>query len=233
MFKKNGKPYSWANKMMEMLLAIKSTDNDILTLENDQMMAILKVEPIDFPKLSASKQQKVMKHYGEWIDSLDHPVQIVSRSVNMDFFERLKIHLSKIEHDIKENPDKKDLLLLFREFSAWLDKTMEKHPNRLFFIVVPYTPEKKDFISRMKMHVKREKEVELKMNLMMLDERLKSTVEMLSKTGVKVTRMTTGNINEMLLSYVVLCMQSGMKNNLRFESSNKWFNRFKESVIEV
>jgi len=231
MLKRKHAPYDNIRKFLSQYLGIQKIEEDSILLDDGILVSILKVEPIDFTKLTEKKKKEVLTHYQSWIDSLDHSVQILSRSINLDFFERLKIMLSRIEHDIKKTPNKKDLFVLFREFSDWINDTLQDHPNRLFFVVIPYAPEKRTNSEKFVSFVKHEKEG--RVHLDKLQERVSSTIEKLSKTGVTVSRMNTDNINELLLSYFILSIQTGTRNNLTFDMSTNWFEQFKESRAEV
>src|SRR3989344_256977 len=131
---------SYMDKEMEKFVEAKSIKENLITLNNGAIKAVLQIQPINFHILSTRQQQAIVSAYKDFLNSLDFPIQIVMRTVNLSLDEYLK-HL---EMKVKKSKNKK-LETQFNDFQTFLRNYIEEHAvkNRLFYIVIP--SEEKNF----------------------------------------------------------------------------------------
>jgi len=124
----------YMDKRMNKFLDVKEIKNDSIYLKNGSVKAVMQVQPINFHILSTKQQQAIIQAYKDFLNSLDFPIQIVMRTVNLSLDEYLK----KLETRVKQQKKEK-LLQQFNEFQDFMKEYIEEHAvkNRLFYIVIP------------------------------------------------------------------------------------------------
>ena len=125
---------SYMDKDMEKFVEAKAIKENAIILNNGAIKAVLQVQPINFHILSTRQQQAIVSAYKDFLNSLDFPIQIVMRTVNLSLDEYLK-HL---ELKVKKSKNKK-LESQFNDFQEFLRNYIEEHAvkNRLFYIIIP------------------------------------------------------------------------------------------------
>jgi len=142
-FIKETKTVSWISPAASELLGIKSIKADSVFLNNGNVIAVLKVTPINFGVLNKEDQDIVIYGFLQFLNSLDFPIQIVMRSVNLD----LSDYLASLKRRIVQRDDQM-ALVYFEHFSKYLNEYISERKinDRLFYIIVPakrYFDEKK------------------------------------------------------------------------------------------
>lgn len=124
----------YTDKRMEKFLDVKKIENDSIHLKNGAVKAIVQVQPINFHILSTKHQQAIIQAYKDFLNSLDFPIQIVMRTVNLSLDDYLKTLEEKVRLQRKEK-----LAQQFKEFEEFMREYIEKNSikNRLFYIVIP------------------------------------------------------------------------------------------------
>jgi hypothetical protein len=165
---------------MENFIEVKRISDSSLFLSNGSAKAILQVQPLNFHILDVRHQQAIIASYKDFLNSLDFPIQIVMRTVNLSLEEYLKTLEIKVKKSKKEK-----LLKQFVDFKEFVTTFIENHAvkNRLFYIVVP-TDEKNP------KHV-----------LSQLDIRVTLCQEKLKACNLTTKRLTTNELVSMLSSY--------------------------------
>jgi len=122
---------SYFDHSTKSFVELADIDDDIVILKNGVMLAILEITPIDFSILSKDKQDAVMETYQNWFMSIDYPVQILSRSSEVNINNWLN-NLENNEHMQKHKS-------YFKDFRAWINSELESRSvrNRVFYIVIP------------------------------------------------------------------------------------------------
>ncbi|MFH0970157.1 MAG: hypothetical protein V1776_01720 [Candidatus Diapherotrites archaeon] len=124
---------------MKQFVEINRIENDSVYLQNGSIKAIIQIQPINFHILSIKQKQAIISAYKDFLNSLDFPIQIVMRTVNLNLDE----YLSQLEIKVRQQK-KPPLLNQFTDFQEFMRKYIEENSvkNRLFYIVIPFTPSK-------------------------------------------------------------------------------------------
>src|SRR3989344_7150641 len=133
-FVKTPRQMGYLDKKMSGFLDIQKIENNSVFLKNGTAKAIIQVQPINFHILSTKHQQAIISAYKDFLNSLDFPIQIVVRTVNLS----LDDYLQKLELKARMRKNEK-LLAQFNEFQEFMREYIEKNAvkNRLFYIVIP------------------------------------------------------------------------------------------------
>lgn len=142
--KSNNKPQNSTQKYID----IASVQQDMVILNDGTVRAVLLVSSINFDLKSEDEQQAIISAYVGFLNTLNHPLQVViqSRPLNIDeYLERLKA---------QEKEHTNELLRMqiadYRQFITEL-LTLEKIMSKKFFVIVPYSEvgnTKKSFTKR-------------------------------------------------------------------------------------
>ena len=205
--------------------------NDAVFLRDNTMLAVLEVAPIDYDRMPESKKKSVMKKYKAWIESLNYPVQIVTRNLNIDIEARAKIMRNKIEHLIKQKIEYRDLLKLFKEFEIWFKKYVSKNktPKRIYYLVIPYIGANQTSVfDRIRKAKAKERD---DMTITLLNKRIDECIRKLEETGVKTYRLTTEQLENLYESYFMINTQKGANDKSVYIGPDDWFGMWK-NVME-
>ncbi|MFH1175588.1 MAG: hypothetical protein V1698_02610 [bacterium] len=129
-------------------LDIAEIKEDVVVLKDGTMRAILLVSSINFALKSEDEQNAIIQAYMNFLNSFEHPLQIVvqSRKLNIEgYLDELK----KIE---KEQTNEL-LRMQTTEYRSFVKELVEMGDimNKKFYIIVPYDPlsdKQKSFVSR-------------------------------------------------------------------------------------
>ncbi|MBT5807742.1 TraC family protein [Candidatus Uhrbacteria bacterium] len=178
-------------------LDIAEIRDDMVLLKDGTVRAVLLVSSINFALKSVDEQEATIQSYMTFLNSLEHPIQIViqSRRMNIDgYMERLAAQQKKTTNDLlrAQISDYRNFVLELVE----LGQIMQK----MFYLVLPYDPltnKQKKFFTRMSEAVS--PAAAAKLNRKQLADR----IEQLSRR----TEITMGQLNSMGLSSVRLDTQ--------------------------
>lgn len=133
------KEMGYLDSKMRKFLEITSIENDTIYLQNRALKAIIQVQPINFHILSTRQKQAIIAAYKDFLNSLDFPIQIVMRTVNLN----LDDYLQQLEIKVRKQK-KPQLTTQFQDFESFMRKYIEENSvkNRLFYIVIPFTQSK-------------------------------------------------------------------------------------------
>lgn len=138
----------YLDRKMASFLSVKKIEDDSVYLKDGSVKAIIQVQPINFHILSKKHQEAIVNAYKDSLNSLDFPIQIVMRTVNLN----LDDYLRQLEVKVK-NQKKEQLLVQFNEFQEFMREYIERNAvkNRLFYIVIPFSG--KDAVSQLDIRV--------------------------------------------------------------------------------
>jgi type IV secretory pathway VirB4 component len=130
-------------------LSIAELKNDTVVMKDGTLRAILMVSSINFALKNEDEQNAIVSAYVSFLNSLDHPLQVVIQSREL----YIKPYLEKLV--VKEREQTNELLRMqiadYRSFVAQL-VDLGKIMSKRFFVIVPYDPlsnKKKSFWSRL------------------------------------------------------------------------------------
>jgi hypothetical protein len=180
-FMREKKETSWISPAARRLMEIKSIRADAVFLKDGRVLGVVKVKPINFGVLGKEDQDTVIYGFLEFINSLNFPVQIVMRSVNLD----LSDYLSALKRRIVQRDDKMSLAY-YEHFSEYMYDYIKtnKINDRLFYIIVPA----KRFGDETK-------------TILNLEDRSKAVIETLSLSGIVAERLGNKQLLNMYASY--------------------------------
>ncbi|VVB76113.1 PrgI family protein [uncultured archaeon] len=132
--------FGYLDKEMKKFIEISSVEENAIFLSNGLIKAIIQIQPINFHILSPRHQEAIISAYKDFLNSLDFPVQIVMRTVNLSIEE----YLFKLEQRAKKTKNEK-IKTQFNEFQEFVRKYIDEHAvkNRLFYIVIPSNEKKR------------------------------------------------------------------------------------------
>jgi hypothetical protein len=144
------------------LLDIAEIRDDVITLKDGTMRAVLLVSSINFALKSQDEQQAIIQSYMQFLNGLDYSLQIVihSRKMNIDnYLNSLKEQEKKIENEL--------LINQIRDYSEFVSELVElgEIMSKRFYMIVPFDPltsKQRGFFARLKSAVTPAVSVKLK-----------------------------------------------------------------------
>jgi hypothetical protein len=118
-------------------LDIAEIKEDVVVMKDGTLRAVLMVASINFALKSEDEQNAIISSYVSFLNSLDHPLQIVvqSRRLNIDkYIERLKTAEKEQTNDL--------LRVQIADYRAFVAELVDlgQIMQKFFFVVVPYNP---------------------------------------------------------------------------------------------
>ena len=118
-------------------LKIAEIKNDTVVLKNGGLRGVLKVSSINFNLKSEDEQNAIIYSYQGFLNTLEHPIQILVRSKKLDIDDYLE--------DLKKVGDNQTNQLLQQqtyEYIEYVSKLVEYADimEKEFFVIVPYDP---------------------------------------------------------------------------------------------
>lgn len=178
----------YLDEKMANFVEVKEISDDIVFLNNGKAKAILQVNPINFHILSNRHQEAIISAFKDFLNSIDFPIQIVMRTVNLsleDYLRNLEVTTRKSKNEL--------LRKRFVEFQEFVLDYIENNSvkNRLFYIIIPSDENKKE-------HIKNQ----LTIRTSLCQEKLKAC-------NLTTKRLNTQELTTMLSSYFEGFIENG------------------------
>jgi hypothetical protein len=186
-------------------LALAEIKNDTILMKDGTLRAALVVSSINFALKNEDEQQAIVSAYVSFLNGLDHPLQIVIQSRQLN----IKPYLEKLAQKEREQPN--ELLRMqiadYRSFVGEL-VSLGKIMSKNFYVIVPYDPlsnKKRGFWARasevvnpaITVHLKEERFLKRKYDL---DMRVRQIESGLTSMGLEVVRLDTQSLIELFYS---------------------------------
>ncbi len=118
-------------------LDIAEIREDCVVMKDGTLRAVLMVSSINFALKSEDEQQAIIQGYMQFLNGLDHPLQVViqSRRMNVDgYLATLKAQEETIHNEL--------LRTQIRDYTSFVKELVElgQIMQKRFFVVVPYDP---------------------------------------------------------------------------------------------
>lgn len=131
----NAKPKS--GQPTQRYLDIAEIREDCVVMKDGTLRAVLMVSSINFALKSEDEQQAIIQGYMQFLNGLDHPLQVViqSRRMNVDgYLATLKAQEETIHNEL--------LRTQIRDYTSFIKELVElgQIMQKRFFVVVPYDP---------------------------------------------------------------------------------------------
>ena len=132
-------------------LDIAEIREDVVIMKDGTLRAVLLVSSINFALKSEDEQQATVQGYMQFLNSLEHPIQVViqSRRMNIDGY---MANLKQQEETIKNELLRSQI----RDYMSFVQELVElgEIMQKQFFVVVPFDPsetgdKRKSFITRL------------------------------------------------------------------------------------
>lgn len=132
-------------------LDIAEIREDVVVMKDGTLRAVLLVSSINFALKSEDEQQATVQGYMQFLNSLEHPIQVViqSRKMNIDgYMGKLKEQEATIHNEL--------LKTQIRDYMSFVAELVElgEIMQKQFFVIIPLDPsetneKKKGFMSRL------------------------------------------------------------------------------------
>ena len=127
-------------KMKEFLPIHKISDSSITIKRKgrERKIAVLKAEPINFRIKNSDERNAVIAGFQKFLDSLEHPIQIVmgTEPLNLDIYSKSLESRAEMVAELTKNPD---YLAHFSAYKKHIEETIKAGSmmNRNFYIAIP------------------------------------------------------------------------------------------------
>lgn len=187
------------SKASQNFVPVKEIRDGIIILKDNSMRAVVMVSSINFSLKSSDEKEAVIMQFQSFLNTLSFPVQIYiqSRKFNINPY----INLLQKQYEKQKN----DLLKIqIKEYVDFVGDFTEKTNimTKNFFIVIPYTP---SFIKSGSgfglFNSKKDdnySEDDFETHLSQLEQRISMVEQGLVRTGVRLARLTTEEVTELL-----------------------------------
>ncbi len=179
--------------------------NDTVVMKDGTLRAVLMVSSINFALKNEDEQNAIVSSYVAFLNSLDHPLQVVIQSRELN----IKPYLARLAEKEKEQTN--ELLRMqiadYRSFVSEL-VTLGNIMSKSFFVVVPYDPlsnKNKGFFARASEVINPAVTVKLKEERFLkrkydLDMRVRQVEAGLKSMGLEVVQLDTQSLIELFYS---------------------------------
>src|SRR3989339_1535462 len=186
-------------------LPIAEVKNDTIVMRDGTLRAVLLVSSINFALKNEDEQNAIISGYVSFLNSLDHPLQVVMQSRRL----QIKPYLDRL---LKQEREQTNELLRTQiaDYRSFVSQLVElgQITSKQFYVVVPYDPlsnKKRSFWSRAQevlnpisaVKLKDEKFLQRKYDL---DQRVRLVESGLSSMGLEVKRLDTQTLIELYFS---------------------------------
>src|SRR3989338_3643959 len=119
---------------LKSFVGVKAIKDDAIITTDNRVLALLKVEPINFPIKPQGAQEAITASFQKFLNSLDFPLQIMMSTESLSLAEYFK----ELEKKVNEQSSFKEL---FKKYKEHLEHTImhDKVINRSFYLVIPQT----------------------------------------------------------------------------------------------
>ena len=180
-------------------LPIKEVRENTLIMKDNSLRAVVLVSSINFSLKSEDERNAIIMGYQRFLNSLDHPVQIVSisRKLNLD------VYLNKVEA-LRDSQKSPLIRLQTDEYHKFIKELLEVSNimEKKFFVVIPYyleiaTASKGALSSLMKPKQVGINLEEFETHRLRLAQRVESVINALTSMNLRAAQLGTGSLIEL------------------------------------
>ena len=183
-------------------LDIAEIKEDVVVLKDGTLRAVLLVASINFALKSEDEQNAIIQQYVSFLNALEHPVQIVVQSRQLN----VEPYLNRLREAERTQPN--DLLKVqIADYRAFVQELIElgQIMQKQFFVVVPYNPltdKQKSFWTRLQEVISpaisvRLAEDRFRKRRQDLLQRVSNVVGHLGSMGLKAVQLDTQSLIEL------------------------------------
>lgn len=186
-------------------LPIQEIKDGVVVLKDGTLRSVLIVSSINFALKSEDEQNAIISSYVSFLNSIDHPLQILIQSRRL----QIKPYLENL-NQLEKQQTNELLRIQIADYRAFVQELVEMGQimTKRFYVVVPYDPlsdKKKGFFTRVKEALKptltvRLKEKRFNKRKQDLDMRVRQIVGGLESMGLSVVALDTQALVELYYS---------------------------------
>ena len=201
--KKAKNPNQPTFKPTQSFLPISEIRDDLLIMQDGTLRAYLAVSSTNFDLKNQEEQDALIYSYQRFINGLDFPIQIIMQSRRMD----ISKYIDKLK-GLVENQTNELLRIQTTEYIDFIDRLVETANimNKNFYVVITYdlsiNPNDPGFIGKLFKNSSQTQITERVGNFekyrTTIEERAGTIANGLSSVGLRVTRLNTDKIIELL-----------------------------------
>ncbi len=131
------KPTSPVKASTQSFIEIEEIRDDIILMRDHSAATVIEVGAVNFWLLSPEEQEGTISTYGNILNSLSFPVQILILSKRMD----ISSYLGFLEQKVKQEQDQR-LAKLLTSYENFIKNMVKKSTvlEKRFFFVIPFSP---------------------------------------------------------------------------------------------
>jgi len=188
-FHTSKKHMGYFNSELSKIIGVADISNSFVLLHDNSVIGILQVTPTNFSIKAARDKEAIIKNYQNFLNSLDFPIQILVRTVNVNLDFYLE-HLCSAIKKLVEKRKNSGLEKLFNDYTAFIELYIDANAvkNKLFYVIV-----KGGVLSKNK--EQREK------TLSELESRLSLCRDNLAACGLPSKRLNTEGLTSLMSSF--------------------------------
>ena len=187
----------------QQFLKLAEIRDDLIIMQDGTLRAVLAVSSTNFDLKSEEEQNALIYGYQRFLNSLEFHIQILLQSRKMDiadYTEKLKVLMAKQTNEL--------LRMQTQEYIEFIDRLVESANvmNKNFYVIVPYdigiNPGATSIFSKIfgtgKAKQIADREANLATGRKQLDERANTVASNLSSSGMRVVRLGTNQLIELV-----------------------------------
>ncbi len=187
----------------QQFLKLSEIRDDLIVMNDGTLRSILAVSSTNFDLKSEEEQNALIYSYQRFLNSLEFHIQIVVQSRKMDIAEymgKLKVMAEKQTNEL--------LRMQTQEYIEFIDRLVESANvmNKNFYVIVPYdisiNPASTSLFGKLfgtgKVKQIADREANLASAKKQLDERTNTISSTLASSGLRVVRLTTDQLIELV-----------------------------------
>ncbi|VVC03592.1 AAA-like domain protein [Candidatus Burarchaeum australiense] len=173
-------------------IGVKAVKNDAIYLDNGELRAVLKVEPVNFELLSEERKKSLVLNYRDFLNQLVNPVQVLIRTSDVSLADYFDAQEKKFQNSSKEFSS------LYTDFRIFEEGFVESKgvKERNYYLVVTHA-QKKQLGRKIVGAIFKQEDAELKR----LDQQVEIIEEKLGNCGLESKRLDSKQLVSLLLSY--------------------------------
>jgi len=187
----------------QQFLKLSEIRDDLIVMNDGTLRAVLAVSSTNFDLKSEEEQNALIYSYQRFLNSLEFHIQIVVQSRKMDIAE----YMSKLKV-LAEKQTNELLRMQTQEYIEFIDRLVESANvmNKDFYVIVPYTtsigPASTGIFGKLfgtgQSKQVADREANLANGRKQLDERANTVAASLSSSGLRVVRLGTDQLIELV-----------------------------------
>ncbi|MFH1424370.1 MAG: PrgI family protein [archaeon] len=134
---KSPRKMGYMDTNMSSFVGVKRVRDDAIELDDNTIRAVIQVMPINFAIRAEDDRNAIIRSFQKFLNSLDFPVQILVRTVNLN----LDSYVEYLRSTVGKKVSKKNqrLKVMLDDYCDFLEKYVNENAvqDRLFYLIIP------------------------------------------------------------------------------------------------